>query len=313
MKTPVIFIFFNKIDTTKIVFERIRLAKPQKLYLVSDGPRESRNDEKNVVESLRGWVEQNIDWECDVIKDYSDHNMGCKNRVISGITNAFKIFDRAIIIEDDCKPRDDFFTFCEAILDKYIDNPEVMMVAGSNLLPRDYYTIKTDYTFSKNVWIWGWATWKRAWDLYDPDIRDWNINKNNGFIENIFRDSKRQKQIIDELDLVCNHEMDTWDYQWGYCVWKNNGLCVIPNHTLIENLGFGIPEALHTVDDMPDYLKKTYKDIYSYDKDIQFIETIERNNEFDFQYDKMMRQEYSIFKRLWRRIRLYRDKFIHVK
>ena len=303
INVPVIFIFFNKKDTTKLVFEKIKEIKPTILFLVSDGARNNKMGEDVVVRELRQWVESQIDWNCKVIKDYSNENLGCKNRVVSGITNAFKIVDKAIIIEDDCMPRTGFFDFCYQMLIEYENKPEVMLISGCNLLSKEYYSMDTDYVFSKNAWIWGWATWKRAWNLYDAKITEWPEYRDSGKLNEIFESDYRINKIIECTDAVYNNEIDTWDFQLCFSIWKNDGLCVVPKHMLVDNIGIGIPEALHTHSELPLFWQKAFADKGQFNNKIKINDKIERNKKFDFLYDEIEYNDYIQSRKLFSRIK----------
>ena len=235
MHTPIIFIIFNRPDTTQRVFEAIRRAKPRKLIVIADGPRQDKEGEKEKCEETRNITNQ-IDWDCEVIRDYSAINLGCKKRVSSGITSAFKLTDRAIILEDDCLPDQSFFQFCEEMLEKYKDNESVMSITGDNFLFDKMSMIKESYYFSKYSNIWGWATWKRAWDKYDLNMQAWpEAQKQKLF----------QRSWTKRLEEAYAGKIDTWDIQWVFSCIINNGLTIIPNVNLISNIGFST-EATHT-------------------------------------------------------------------
>ena len=133
LTTPVAFIIFNRPDTTRIVFEEIKKAKPEKLLIIADGPRNNKPGEKERCAETRAIVE-NIDWECEVLRNYSDKNMGCKNRVASGLNWVFENVEEAIILEDDCLPDQSFFRYCQELLEKYRDDKRIMLIAGDNML-----------------------------------------------------------------------------------------------------------------------------------------------------------------------------------
>lgn len=310
MNTAVAFIFFNKTETTKQVFEQIKNAKPDKLYLISDGARESKIGESEIVSELRNWVENSIDWECKITKIYSDKNLGCKGRIVSGLTAVFENEEAAIIIEDDCKPRKPFFDYCEKMLNRYKDDNRVMMINGGNQVALSKYEITDDYCFSKNVWIWGWATWKRAWKMYDPDISDWPQKKHSDFLNEIMFTDGRINHTKKLFDSVYNNKIDTWDYQWNYCVWKNNGLAVTPKYNLVDNIGWGIPEALHTLGNTPKYLQEVFLDKRVFSGPIEFIDDVSRNTEFDKVYEKILSKESrKIILRIIRKVKSILHKF----
>ncbi|WP_317189876.1 hypothetical protein [Mycobacterium avium] len=173
---PIIFMIFNRPDTTRKVFERIRAAKPEKLLVIADGPRASRPGEAEKCAATRAIIDE-VDWDCEIERDFADTNMGTCPRISSGITRAFELVDKAVILEDDCVPSPSFFEYCADLLDRYENDERVMMISGNNHL-FGHADITDSYYFSRYPHVWGWATWKRAWAKYDvkmthwPEIRD---------------------------------------------------------------------------------------------------------------------------------------------
>ncbi len=240
---PVGFFIFNRIETTKKVFEAIREAGPPKLYLVSDAARPGRAGEDCKVREVREYVESHIDWECEVRKNYATENMGCKRRMASGISWVFENEEMAIILEDDCLPSQTFFRFCQEMLNKYKDDERISIIGGYKIVPT--YEIKEDYIFSYFASIWGWASWRRAWELYDMDMTLWPDARKKGTLRRQFS-NQYYKAKKEEYDKVCFGNFDTWDFQWGFARTINNTLGIIPKNNLIQNIGFG-PDATHTV------------------------------------------------------------------
>ncbi len=242
---PVAFIIFNREDTAVRVFEEIRKAKPERLYLISDAAREGREDEKEKVDHCRSAIEGMIDWDCRVFKNYAKKNLGCKLRVSSGISWALEAEDRIIILEDDVIPSEDFFPFMEQMLEEYKDTDEVFMVSGTNLIRS--YIPKEDYIFSYFPSIWGWGTWKRAWgDHYDVGMTDWKQTDSRGEFRSIFRNPLAYWLFKREADRVYSGEKDTWDIQWDYCRYKKGALGIVPRHNMVNNIGFNREDATHT-------------------------------------------------------------------
>lgn len=243
LTTPVAFIIFNRPDTTKVVFEEIRRAKPTKLYLISDAAREDRPKEKEKVDETRNYVETHIDWDCEVHKDYARNNLGCKQRVYTGIDGVLQQEETVIVLEDDVVPAPAFFRYCQEMLEHYQNDPGVMMVSGLNLMKQP--VIEKQYTFSYYSSIWGWATWKRAWDLYDADIVDWpEIHKSGAFKK--IQSGLAYLFLKKNMNSVYTKKKDTWDLQWDYCRYKYHGLGVVPRENLICNIGFDREDATHT-------------------------------------------------------------------
>lgn len=241
--TPVAFFVYNRLDTTQVVFERIREVKPKKLYLVCDAARSYKEGDAEKVAAVREFLDTHVDWECEVHKNYAEENMGCKMRMSSGISWVFENEEQAIIIEDDVLLDISFFRFCQEMLEHYKDDERVMMVGAHKRL-EDFNT-PHDYMFSADNYIWGWGAWRRTWEKYDVTLKNWPKNKADGLMHKVFMKDKAD-YVTEELDLIYEGKLDTWDYQLMMCLAENNGLCVVPNINLIENIGFGREDATHT-------------------------------------------------------------------
>ena len=240
---PVAFITFNRPDTTAQVFAKIREARPEKLYHISDAPREGKASDEEKVAACKELVKKGIDWDCELHCVYAESNMGCKGRVWSGITEVLTKEEQTIILEDDVVPEPDFFPYCETLLKLYADDPRVMMISGTNLV-RDK-KIGGPYAFSCFSSIWGWATWARAWKLYDPDVKDWPQRDKEGSLRGIYG-KKRYLFLKRDVESVYTKKKDTWDIQWDYCRHTHRGLGIVPAENLVVNIGFDREDATHT-------------------------------------------------------------------
>ena len=239
--TPVVFLIFRRPDLTARVFEAIRQAQPAKLLVVADGP---RNKEEALLCQQSRAITENIDWDCEVLRNYSNVNMGCRDRVSSGLTWAFEQVEEAIILEDDCLPHSSFFRYCEILLEKYRHDTRVMQIGGNNSLcaPNN---LEFSYYFSGLAHIWGWATWKRAWNLFDVKISRWPKLRSNLDFLDIFENAREIKYRVHLFDKVFENKIDTWDYSWLFAVLTQNGLTILPKVNLISNIGFR-EDATHT-------------------------------------------------------------------
>lgn len=246
MNTAVLFIIFNREDTATKVFSKIREQKPSKLYVAADGPRAHKEGEDAKCKLTRETILNMIDWECDVKTLFRDANLGCRKAVSSAIDWFFQNEEMGIILEDDCLPDSSFFNFCTDLLEKYKDDERVMMISGDNFQNGKKYG-KASYYFSKYVHIWGWASWRRAWAMYDIDMKDYAVFKKENRMDDVFKDEQESSYWLERFDSVALRNLDTWDYQWVYTVMKNNALAIMPNVNLISNIGFGTA-ATHTTD-----------------------------------------------------------------
>jgi hypothetical protein len=240
MQTPVAFFVFRRPETTARVFDVIRRAQPRRLLIVADGPRS--DDERARCEAARAIVEQ-VDWDCEVLRNYSDSNLGLRKRMSSGLDWVFEQCEEAIILEDDCLPDITFFAFCEQLLERFRSETRVMHISGS--LGADNVPHHHSYYFSRFPHIWGWATWRRAWNHYDVDLVSWQQpHVRSAFLAGI---QKRRERLFWQRTLndTASGVIDTWDYQWAFACMRQGGLCVTPTRNLVANLGFG-PDATHT-------------------------------------------------------------------
>lgn len=244
LKTPVAFIIFNRPDTTKRVFAEIAKAKPPKLLLVGDGARANREGEADKVAAARAIIDC-VDWDCEVLTNFSDINLGCKRRVSSGLDWVFEQVEKAIILEDDCLPHPTFFRFCEELLERYRDDQRVGMISGDNF--QFGHRLNDDsYYFSNINHIWGWASWRNRWQHdYDVALKHWPKIRDEGRMTEWFGTKTEQDSFSDNLEKVYQGKIDTWDYQWNFGSRLNGRIAVMPNVNLISNIGFGVG-ATHT-------------------------------------------------------------------
>lgn len=246
MNTPILFLLFNRPNETGAVFDVLKVIKPKYLYVACDGPRKNIGGDAEKVDKTRKILDQ-INWACELKTLYRDANLGCKIAVSEAINWFFENVEEGIILEDDCVPDITFFGYCSELLQFYRDDKRIMHISGLNFLsgPLDLQPNTDSYLFSKYPAVWGWATWRRAWELYDVDIVNWPRAKEQGLHFN-FCFNKSEVTIREaQFDNVYNNQIDTWDYQWVYCVSMNNGLCITPNTNLISNIGFN-DNATHT-------------------------------------------------------------------
>ncbi len=244
LETPIAFCIFNRPHLASQVFEAIAKAQPKQLLVIADGPRTEIENESERVARTRSVIEQ-VDWDCDVRTNFSDRNLGCKQRMATGLDWAFEQAEELIILEDDCLPDPSFFGYCEQLLARYRDNEQIMMISGDNFQPHP--RTGNSYYFSRWPHIWGWASWRRAWRHFDVDISSWPRLKASEQLNSVFSDPVEYDHWSSVLDRQHANEIDTWDFPWAYACWANQGLTILPERNLISNIGFGA-SATHTVD-----------------------------------------------------------------
>jgi hypothetical protein len=244
MNTPVLLLIFNRPDTTAQVFEAIRKARPPRLYVAADGPRVDRHGEAQKVAKVRE-IATAVDWPCEVKTLFRDENLGCKYAVSGGITWFFEHEEEGIILEDDCLPNSDFFTYCEILLNRYATNERVWVINGNNF-QNGVCRGEASYYFSHYNHVWGWATWRRAWQKADMDILFWPNWKTSSSWKRFWTDATARKYWTKIFNSVYDKKIETtWDYPWTATIWYYGGLTATPNVNLVSNIGFG-PDSTHT-------------------------------------------------------------------
>lgn len=234
--TPVAFFIFNRPEKTERVFEQIAAAEPPALYVVADGPRPDVADDPTLCKQTRKVVED-PDWDCQTHRNYADENLGVCERISTGIEWVFRHEREAILLEDDCLPHLHFFPFCEQMLEQYRGDERVMDVTGTNAISK-WKDDRQDYHFSYHGIIWGWATWREAWDNYDPEMKLWDDSEVRGRIRDVLADDAQYRYTERVYNKTYTGELDTWDYQWGFARQRNSGLSVVPSRNLVTNIGF---------------------------------------------------------------------------
>jgi hypothetical protein len=245
LHTAVLMVIFNRPDTTRLVFESIRKAKPPRLYIAADGPRANVKSDIAQCEEARK-IANEVDWECEVKTLFRDEDLGCGVGPSSAFTWFFEHEEEGIILEDDCLPSQSFFWFCQELLERYRNDNRVMHIGGNNFLNGWQKDHDYSYYFSMSGHIWGWATWRRAWKMFDYNIGLYQGMKEKNYFKNFFLNPLEKIYRMRKFDkTITSNHVDWWDYQWDFTRYINSGLAIVPKNNLIKNLGFG-ENATHT-------------------------------------------------------------------
>ena len=243
---PVLFLIFARPDTTDLVFEEIRKAKPSKLFIAADGPRKDKPGEKErCADALK--ILSRVDWDCEVKTLLRQENLGCGPALAGAITWFFEHVEEGIILEDDTKPSQEFFRYCAEMLEYYRDDDRVMSVSGSSLPNK--VTAKSEYSYFFSDWdhVWGWATWRRAWKHYDYTMSHYPEVAERGLLLDNYTSIYERFHVEHMLQrgYYENGKVTWWDPQWGFARKINSGLVAVSTKNLVTNLGFGV-EATNT-------------------------------------------------------------------
>jgi len=245
MNTPLLFLVFNRPDTTSLVFDAIRRVKPARLYVAADGARGDRVGEIERCAEVRR-IATAVDWPCELKTLFRDQNIGCRRAVSGAIDWFFEHEEEGVILEDDCLPDPSWFGFAEELLIKYREDSRVMCVSASHY-HREAHVPSDSYFFSRYNHCWGWASWRRAWSLFDRDMKNWPSLRESNWLLSIGNGNRYFKEYWTDIFDVAYEDkrVDSWAYRWTFSCWSQNGLTVLPAKNLVKNIGFG-EDATHT-------------------------------------------------------------------
>lgn len=250
LKTAILFIVFNRQETTRKVFEAIRQIRPSRLYIASDGPRETVEGELEKVQAVRAYIKEHVDWDCEVKTRFQDKNLGCGRAVSGAISWFFEHEESGIILEDDCLPSQSFFRYAEKALAKYKDQENIYGITGDYRAPVNP-AIANKISLISFPLIWGWASWRRVWEKYDREMKNWSGSIDDiPALKDAPEDTKRYFQRAFHKTAI--GEINTWDYQLSYQMLMNNAKFISPNTNLVSNIGFG-EDSTHLVTFDPTY------------------------------------------------------------
>ena len=247
LSTAVLLLVFNRLDTTKQVFEAIRQAKPPRLYVAADGPRRNKVGEAECVREVRDYVVDNVDWDCEVKILFREENLGCKYAVSGAITWFFENEEQGIVLEDDCLPNQSFFWFCEDGLNTWKNDERIAGIGGFVAM------CNGEPFLSLHGSVWGWASWREVWQKYDIDSglndKDLIFLAKNASLYTALEKSQLSYKLKNQV-------ANTWDYYWLFTRIKLRKFMVLPGAPLISNIGFDPENSTHTKEHKPKSLKE---------------------------------------------------------
>lgn len=246
-KIPILLISFNRPTYTRQVLETVLAIEPKDLYIFQDGPRRGNETDVAKCAEVRQVVEELTNGkQVDLHTNYRDLNLGCGPGPAHAITWFFDHVEEGIILEDDCLPSREFFQYCQELLGKYENEPSIGFIGGANY----GYTIKNDtsYVFgSGHHQTWGWATWRRSWELFDYKLEGLGKKDFDSIVRHYYKSARQRDYWREIFDLVKTDRMNDscWDYQFYFSMWARNKVAICPKVNLVSNVGFGA-DATHT-------------------------------------------------------------------
>ena len=240
-KVPILILAFNRPNHVIRVMEAVRAYQPNCLYLACDGPRKNKKGESELVMATRKAMLDAVDWECEVKTLFRDKNLGCAQAVFEAMTWFFKHEEYGVIIEDDVIVGKDFFTLCEEMLPRFANDDRVMMISAQNRRTKELHS--NELVFGTYTYIWGWATWRRAWDKMDMEMCEWPSCRKSelfityGFFTGLFK-WRAYRNIFNHID-----SSRSWAMRWAFAVFINHGLVLMPKVNLAVNIGVGVDNS----------------------------------------------------------------------
>ncbi len=236
-RPPVLLLAFNRPATTRRVLDAIRGGGVRELYVALDGPRPGNaRDAAGCAEVLELVTAADEPWRLHLLR--RETNLGGKAGVVTALDWFFDQVPEGIVLEDDCVPAPDLFGFAAAMLERFRDDERVWQVSGSNLMG-EWQSQDRDYLFSSGGDIWGWASWRRAWQQRDMDGRLWADPQARATAER-FLGPLAWERLAPEFAAAADSAVDdVWDYQWAFTRACHEALTVFPAVNLVANIGFG--------------------------------------------------------------------------
>lgn len=262
----VLCIFFARPEQFAQSFECVRKARPRVLLLWQDGPREGREDDIENIKKCRK-IAENIDWECEVHRNYHTKNMGCDPSTHLSHKWAFSIVDKCIILEDDIVPVPSFFPFCKNLLDYYENDTRIDRICGQTLyggVPNKRYS----YFFGRSGSSWGWATWKRVADTWETDYKFLEDDYYLDLAKHRFG-HKRFNYSLSTARACAAKKIPYWEHIVGFRTLLQSGLVIYPTENMITNVGAS-SNATHAPDDISEIPKDIQKMFLTNAVDIEF-------------------------------------------
>lgn len=249
----------NNLRRTLIALENNELAKESEIYIFADGPKiDATKDELKLISDVRNLIRISLKFK-KVYLIENDVNNGLANSIILGVNKVIKKHGKVIVLEDDLITSLGFLRYMNKALNYYKDDPRVMQISGYQFPINK--KAKSESFFLPLTTSWGWATWGYQWNKFTIEKENWNLsdflnNKYNKYRFN-FKDSY---PFFEMLDLQLKKKIDSWAILWKFFVFKENGLILYPDKSLVKNIGFGI-DSTHTKENL--FVENNFNENYN--------------------------------------------------
>ncbi|MBT8541012.1 nucleotide-diphospho-sugar transferase [Polynucleobacter paneuropaeus] len=234
---PILLLIFNRPDLTKKLIESLGKLKPKFLYIAADGPRENYLHDNDLCSQARA-ISQSLAWPCEVKTLFRTENLGCRKAVSEAIDWFFDEVEEGVVLEDDSIVDLSFFQFSLEMLDKYRNDSNIVCISAQNF-GSSLSKTHNSYYFSIYNHCWGWASWRRAWALYDKNMSAWPKLRDTSWLGKVGGGFVFVDYWRNIFNAVYRGDIDSWAYVWTFSCWHKSGLTIIPDVNLVKNIGIG--------------------------------------------------------------------------
>ena len=230
---PIALFVYNRLDHTEQTVSALKrnlLAEDSDLFIFSDASKNLSSDEK--VKAIREFIKSITGFKSLTIVERA-HNFGLANSIIDGVTNLCNEYGQVIVLEDDLVTSPYFLKYMNDGLDYYRDEERVISIHGY-IYPVDAKLPET--FFLRGADCWGWATWKRGWNLFETDGKK---------LLEALKKSASEKEFnfggsydyLGMLDVQVKGMNDSWAIRWYASAFLDNKLTLYPGESMVLNIG----------------------------------------------------------------------------
>lgn len=238
VQSPILFLPYVRVEYARKVFDVIKRARPKTLYFFSDKARDEFPDEIARNNEIRSWIKE-IDWDCDLHTYFKEKKIGLYSTIREAMQWVFDNEEYAIVLEEDCLPSLAFFDFCDQLLPKYKDDKRISIISGDNLCA-DYNPLGCDFIFTRNMNMYGWASWRDRWNAIKWDeFVDIDKLRDEGVFDS-FYPTEKERRIhygVYKANEKFINETKCWDFMFCLANMCNNRMAIIPTENLVSNIG----------------------------------------------------------------------------
>lgn len=277
---PILLIIFKRRDFLPKILSEIKKSNPKKLYIFQDGPRDIKEKEETI--EVRKYVVNFLVKNSISFKiNYQEKNLGVALSEVKALDWVFYTNDEKYLVslEDDIIFDDSLLNFMRKVLIKYENNESFLAVNGINFYSELFCDLNNPFYLSRFFIPWGFGIWRRSWDLFDFDLKDFDILRRKKRYKKKFLDFKHKFYLESYFKLIKKGIFTTsWDLQLTYLAYKYDRYFLTPKNNYCINMGQNLSGS-------NPFLWKDYKQIEKF-KNIFFPDKIKYKKKYDEIYFK---------------------------